>query len=77
MLAAEISTAAEDDQRHEEDCVGHVVCPRITSHKVLGLVDKSEDGYEGESDHQLHCEYREDLVRKRRTEDISRFRLTH
>lgn len=33
VLAAEVTTAAEDNQRHEEDCVGHVVRPRILTHK--------------------------------------------
>lgn len=61
VLAAKVSTAAEDDQSHEEDCIGHIVCPRITSHKVLGIIDKGEDGDEGESDQQLHCENHEDL----------------
>lgn len=65
VLAAEVSTAAEDDQRHEEDCIGHIVCPWIFSHKVLGLIDEGEDSNEGESDHQLHCENQEDLVIKR------------
>ncbi len=63
VFAAEVSTAAEDDQSHKEDCIWHIVCPRITSHKLLGIIDKGEDGNEGESDQQLHCENHEDLER--------------
>lgn len=62
MLAAEVSAAAEDDQRHEEDGVGHVVRPRIMLYKFLGIVDEGEDGDEGERDQELHCENHEDLV---------------
>lgn len=64
MLAAEVSTAAEDDQSHKEDCIGHIVCPWITSHKILGIIDKGEDSNKGESDQQLHCENHEHLVGK-------------
>ena len=64
VFATEVSTTAEDDQRHEEDRVRHVICPRVTSHKVLGLIDEGEDGDEGERDQQLHREDHEDLVGK-------------
>lgn len=67
VLAAEVSTAAEDDQRHKEDCIGHIVCPWITSHKILGIINKGEDGNKGESDEQLHCENHEDLVGQKKT----------
>lgn len=65
VLAAEVSTAAEDYQRDEEDCIGDIVCPWISSNKVLGIIDKSEDSDEGESDQKLHCENHEDLVEKK------------
>lgn len=65
VLTAEVSTTAEDNQSHKEDGIGHVVCPWITSHKELGIIDKGEDGNKGESDQQLHCENQEDLVEKR------------
>lgn len=67
VLAAEVSTAAEDDQRHKEDCIGHIVCPWITSHKILGIINKGEDGDKGESDQQLHCENHEDLAGQKKT----------
>lgn len=65
MLAAKVPTAAKDDQRNKEDSVGHIICPWIFTHKVLGIVDKGEDGNKGESDQQLHCEDHEDLVGKK------------
>lgn len=65
VLTAELSTAAEDYQCDKEDCIGNIVCPWIHSNKVLGIIDKGEDGNEGESDQKLHCENHEDLVGKR------------
>lgn len=65
MLAAEVSTAAEDYQRDEEDCIGNIICPWISLNKVLGITDKGEDSNEGEGDQKLHCENHEDLVGKR------------
>ncbi len=65
VFAAEVSTAAEDDERHEEDCIGHIICPWITSHKVLGIFDKGEDSNKGQRDRQLRCKNHEDLVGKR------------
>lgn len=72
VLAAEVSTTAEDDQSHKEDCIGHVIRPWITSHKVLGVIDEGEDGNKGESDQKLHCENHEDLVGKRNEADEGR-----
>lgn len=66
MLAAEVSTAAEDDQSDKEDSIGNIVCPWIFSNKLLGIVNKGEDGNEGESDQELDCENHEDLVAKRK-----------
>lgn len=65
VLAAEVSTAAEDNQSDKEDCIGDIVCPWILSNKVLGIFAKGEDGHEGESDQELHCENHEDLVKER------------
>lgn len=65
VFTAEVSAAAEDDQRHKEDCIGHVVRPRIATHKCLGIIDKGEDRNEGESDQQLYSENHEDLGPKR------------
>lgn len=62
VLAAEVSTAAEHDESHDENGVGHVVRPRVLANKQLGLVDEGEDGDEGEGDHQLHREDHEDLA---------------
>ena len=62
MLAAKLATAAEDDQRNKEDCIGGIICPSIFTHKGLGVVNKGEDGNKGGSDQQLHCENHEDLV---------------
>lgn len=66
VLAAEVSTAAEDDQSDEEDCIGDVVRPRIHSDKLLGIFAKGEDGHERESDQQLHSQHQEDLTKKGR-----------
>lgn len=66
MLAAEVPTAAEDDQSDEEDCIGDVVRPRINSDKLLGIFAKGEDGHERESDQQLHSQHQEDLTKKGR-----------
>lgn len=67
VLAAEVSTTAEDDQRYKEDCIGHIVCPWITSHKVLGIINEGEDGNKGESDQQLHRENHEHLAGQKQT----------
>lgn len=64
VFAAEVSTAAEDYQSDEEDCIGNIVRPRINSNKHLGIIDKGEDGNKGKCDHKLHCENHEDLVGK-------------
>lgn len=64
MLAAEVSTAAEDDQGDEEDCIGDIVRPWINSDKLLGIIAKGEDGHERESDQELHSQHQEDLTKK-------------
>lgn len=61
MLAAEVSAAAEDYQSDEEDCIGNVTQPGILPNKFLGIVNKGEDGNEGERDQKLHGEHREHL----------------
>lgn len=61
MLAAEVSTAAKDYQSDDEDCIGNVIQKRILPDKFLGIVDKGEDGNEGECDQKLHCEHHEHL----------------
>lgn len=61
VFTAEVSAAAQDNQRHKEDCVGHVVRPWITAYKVLGISNKSEDSNKGGSDEQLHGENWENL----------------
>lgn len=63
MFAAEVSAAAQHNQRDEEDGVGHVVCPRVFADKYLGVFMEGEDGHEGEGDQELHCEDHEDLRR--------------
>lgn len=62
MFTTELSTAAEGNQRHKENCIGYIVRPWITSHKELGIIHKGEDGNKGESDQQLYCEYQKDLI---------------
>lgn len=62
MLAAEIPAAADGDQRHEEDCVGHIIRPPVALHKQLGIIDKREDGNKSAGDQELHCENRKDLM---------------
>lgn len=61
VFAAEVSAAAECDQGHEEDGVGHVVRPRVVAHKRLGVLHEGEDGDEGEGDQQLHGQDHEHL----------------
>lgn len=61
VLAAEVSAAAEDDQSHQEDCIGNVTHPGILPNKFLGVVNKGEDGNEGECDQKLHREHQEHL----------------
>lgn len=61
MLAAEVSAAAEDYQSDEEDCIGNITHPGILPNKFLGIVNKGEDGNEGECDQKLHCEHQEHL----------------
>lgn len=46
VLAAEVSTAAEDDESDEEDCIGDVVRPGVDPDKLLGILAKGEDGHE-------------------------------
>lgn len=70
MLAAEVPTAAEDDQSHEEDCIGDVVRPRIHSDKLLGIFAKGEDGHEREGDQELHSQHQEDLEKTARWEKV-------
>lgn len=61
VLAAEVSTAAEDDESDEEDCIGDVVRPGVNSDKLLGVLAKGEDGHEWERDQELHGQHQEDL----------------
>lgn len=37
VLAAKLSTAAENDERHKEDSVGHIVCPPISPYKHFDI----------------------------------------
>ena len=61
VLATEVSAAAEHDQRHEEDGVGHVIRPGVTAHKHLGVIHEGEDGHKGGGHHQLHSQDHEHL----------------
>lgn len=61
VLAAEVSTAAEDYQSDDEDCIGNIIEERILPNKFLGIVQEGEDGNEGECDQKLHCEHHEHL----------------
>lgn len=61
VFAPELSTAAEGDERHKEDGVGHVVRPGVTPHKQFGIVHKGKDGHEGEGDHKLNGQHQEHL----------------
>lgn len=64
MLAAEVSAAAEDDERDEEDGIGDIVRPGVNPDKLLGVLAKGEDGHEWEGHQELHGQHQEDLVKK-------------
>ena len=61
MFAAELSTAAQRDQGHEEHGVGHVVRPGVAAHKQLGFWMEGEDRHKGEGNQQLHRQDHEHL----------------
>lgn len=65
VFATEVPAAAEDDESHEEDCIGDVVRPGVNSDKLLGIFAKGEDGHERECDQELHSQHQEDLMKKR------------
>lgn len=64
VFATEVPAAAEDDESHEEDCIGDVVRPGVNSDKLLGVFAKGEDGHERECDQELHSQHQEDLMKK-------------
>lgn len=69
VLAAEVSAAAEDNQSDEEERNGNNVHPWISLNKDLCFFAKGEEGHNGESEQELHCENHEDLVKKRNLDD--------
>ena len=62
MLAAEVSAAAEHDERHDENGVRRIVRPGVVANKQLSFVDEGKYGHKGECDRQLHCEDHKDLA---------------
>lgn len=64
VLATKLSTAAENDERHKEDGVGHIVRPPISPYKHFDVSWKGENGNKREGDQQLHSQDQKHLRRE-------------
>lgn len=61
MFTAKLPTAADGDERDEEDAIGHPVGPCVGPDKHFDFLHKGEDSHKGECYHQLDGQHHEDL----------------
>lgn len=61
MLSPEVSTAAENNERDEEDRIGHIVRPHVLPDEALHLPNEGEHGHSGQRHRQLQGQHQEHL----------------
>lgn len=61
VLAAELSTAADGDERDQEDDVRDVIGPAVRSHEQFHILLEGEESDHGEGHQELDGQDQEDL----------------
>lgn len=61
MFAAKISTAADGDERDEEEAIGRPVGPCVGPDEHFDFLHKGEESHKEECYHQLDGQHHEDL----------------